>query len=103
MARFFPSGGLAALYRGCRPGTKPDAHFSRRECCDKSEFHKSNHREHSVAKVLIVTGAGRGIGAAVARQAAAAGYAVAVNYHRDQAAAETLVASIRATGGTALA
>jgi NAD(P)-dependent dehydrogenase (short-subunit alcohol dehydrogenase family) len=56
-----------------------------------------------VAKVLIVTGAGRGIGAAVARQAAAAGYAVAVNYHRDEAAAETLVASIRATGGTALA
>ncbi len=54
-------------------------------------------------KVLIVTGASRGIGAAVARQAAAAGYAVAVNYVRDQLAAEAVVASIRAGGGTALA
>lgn len=54
-------------------------------------------------KVLIVTGGGRGIGKAVARQAAAAGYAVAVNFHRDEAAAQALVASIRAAGGTALA
>lgn len=54
-------------------------------------------------KVLIATGAGRGIGAAVARQAAAAGYAVAVNFLRDKSAAEALVASIRDAGGTALA
>ncbi|MGZ5202113.1 MAG: SDR family oxidoreductase [Telluria sp.] len=56
-----------------------------------------------MAQVLIVTGAGRGIGAAVARQAAAGGYAVAVNYQRDRAAAEAVVASIREAGGTAIA
>ena len=38
--------------------------------------------------VLLVTGAGRGIGAATATLAAARGYAVAVNYRRDRAAAE---------------
>jgi NAD(P)-dependent dehydrogenase (short-subunit alcohol dehydrogenase family) len=53
-------------------------------------------------KVLIVTGAGRGIGAAVARQAAREGYAVAVNFHRDRVSAEAVVASIREAGGTAL-
>ena len=41
-----------------------------------------------MSKVLIVTGGGRGIGAATARLAAANWYAVAVNYRRDRAAAE---------------
>lgn len=56
-----------------------------------------------MGKVLIVTGAGRGIGAAIARQAAAAGHAVAVNYRSDEAAAQALVAAIRAAGGQAAA
>lgn len=54
-------------------------------------------------KVLIITGAGRGIGAAIARQAAGAGYAVVVNYQRDAQSAEALVQAIRDTGGSALA
>ncbi len=52
---------------------------------------------------VVVTGGSRGIGAAACRQLAALGHAVAVNYTRDAAAAEALVASIRAAGGTAIA
>jgi NAD(P)-dependent dehydrogenase (short-subunit alcohol dehydrogenase family) len=52
---------------------------------------------------LLVTGGGRGIGAAVARLGAARGYTVCVNYRRDAAAAEAVVAAIAAAGGRALA
>jgi len=54
-------------------------------------------------KALLITGASRGIGAATARLAAAAGYAVCVNYLRRQDAAESVVAEIEAAGGTAIA
>jgi NAD(P)-dependent dehydrogenase (short-subunit alcohol dehydrogenase family) len=50
---------------------------------------------------LIVTGASRGIGAAVALAAADAGYAVAVNYVRDEAAANRVVDQIRKRGPNA--
>jgi len=53
--------------------------------------------------VLVVTGAGRGIGAAIAKAAAADGWHVAVNYARDEASAHATVAAIAATGGTARA
>jgi NAD(P)-dependent dehydrogenase (short-subunit alcohol dehydrogenase family) len=56
-----------------------------------------------VTKVLIVTGGSRGIGAATARLAAERGYAVCVNYRKNQAAANALVSEITAAGGTALA
>ncbi len=52
---------------------------------------------------IIITGASRGIGAATALLAARHGYAVAVNYLRQQAAAEALVVQIRAAGGKAQA
>lgn len=52
---------------------------------------------------LLVTGGGRGIGAATAVLAAARGYDVVVNYVRDGAAAEGVVARIRERGGRALA
>ena len=52
---------------------------------------------------MIVTGGGRGIGAATARLAARRGYAVCVNYLRDRAAADTVVQDIRDDGGTAIA
>jgi NAD(P)-dependent dehydrogenase (short-subunit alcohol dehydrogenase family) len=54
-------------------------------------------------KALVVTGAARGIGAAVARSAAARGYAVAVNYRADEPAASSLVEAIRRDGGRAIA
>ena len=49
-----------------------------------------------MAKVMLVTGAGRGIGAATARLAAERGYAVCINYLRDRAAAEKLANEIGA-------
>ena len=52
---------------------------------------------------VLVTGAGRGIGAATAELCASKGWAVAVNYARDGAAARRVVDAIRAGGGTALA
>lgn len=54
-------------------------------------------------KVLLITGASRGIGAATARLAAARGWAVAVNYHRQRDAAQAMVDAIRADGGRAVA
>ena len=50
------------------------------------------------ACTLLVTGAGRGIGAATARLAAARGWDVAVNYTRDEAAAAAVVRDVRAAG-----
>lgn len=51
----------------------------------------------------IVTGAGRGIGAACAKALAAAGWKVAVNYARSRDAALAVVADIERAGGVAVA
>jgi 3-oxoacyl-[acyl-carrier protein] reductase len=52
-------------------------------------------------KVAVVTGAAKGIGAAVARALGAAGVSVVVNYARDRAGAEKVAADITASGGKA--
>jgi len=57
----------------------------------------------STGKVVLVTGGSRGIGAAICRQAAQAGYRVAVNYASSAEAADKVVADIKAAGGDALA
>lgn len=54
-----------------------------------------------MSEVLLVTGGSRGIGAATALLAARRGYAVAVNYTSNRAAADEVVATIRAGGGRA--
>ncbi|HBI82193.1 SDR family oxidoreductase [Orrella sp. NBD-18] len=54
-------------------------------------------------KIMLVTGAGRGIGAAIALRAAKEGYRVAVNYQNSKEAAEEVVRKIRSGGGEAVA
>jgi NAD(P)-dependent dehydrogenase (short-subunit alcohol dehydrogenase family) len=54
-------------------------------------------------KIVIITGAGRGIGAATAILAAQRGYAVCVNYLHNQAAADAVVDTIERAGGKAIA
>ncbi|HEX7692284.1 MAG TPA: SDR family oxidoreductase [Sediminibacterium sp.] len=54
-------------------------------------------------KTMIITGASRGIGAATARLAAEQGFAIIVNYQKNRAAAEKVVADILSRGGKAAA
>ncbi len=56
-----------------------------------------------MGKVMLISGASRGIGAATARLAARQGYRVVINYQRNREAADALVEAITTTGGEALA
>lgn len=52
-------------------------------------------------KQVLITGAGRGIGAATARHLASLGYRIIINYRQDKASAEALLEGIRSKGGQA--
>ena len=63
----------------------------------------SANRAALEGRVALVTGASRGIGAAIALELASHGAAVVVNYRRDEAAARRVVQEIEARGGSAVA
>lgn len=54
-------------------------------------------------KVILITGGGRGIGAACAVLAATRGYTVCINYLSNESAANDVIAAIERSGGTGLA
>lgn len=67
------------------------------------DFRKGKHMAKLQNKVAVVTGASKGIGAAIAEALGKEGASVVVNYASDKAGADKVVGKITAAGGKAIA
>ena len=66
-------------------------------------FSRTYAGDFFMSKVMLITGASRGIGAATARLAAAEGYALCLNFRQRHDAAEQLLKELRSQGAQAIA
>jgi NAD(P)-dependent dehydrogenase (short-subunit alcohol dehydrogenase family) len=78
---------------------------SRREANDAESRDLLSHPLYTAAmnKIILITGANRGIGAATALEAAKRGYAICINYRQNAEAAEKILHQINSQGGKAVA